>query len=144
MKKIVSIITFVAVAFSYSSCSSDSDSKSSDISAKINGAAKKFKNTVVTEEVYDEYTDFIVDAVQTDDATKMLSISLGKETTGSDSVYFIQYFDGAVFYQASESGITANITESSNTKIKGTFSAILTSESGTTVTITNGVIDVAH
>ena len=77
MKKIVSIITFVAVAFSYSSCSSDSDSKSSDISAKINGAEKRFKDASVDEEVYDDYTDFIVDAVQTDDATKMLSISLG-------------------------------------------------------------------
>ncbi len=144
MKKIFCILTFVAVAFSYSSCSSDSDSKSSDMSAKINGAAKTFKNATVTEEVYDEYTDFIVDAIQSDDATKMLSISLGKDTTGSESVYFIQYFDGDVFYQASESGITANITESSNTKIKGTFSAILTSESGSTVTISNGVINVAH
>ncbi|HQW70032.1 MAG TPA: hypothetical protein PLH25_10215 [Flavobacterium sp.] len=144
MKKIFCILTFVAVAFSYSSCSSDSDSKSSDMSAKINGAAKTFKNATVTEEVYDEYTDFIVDAIQSDDATKMLSISLGKDTTGSESVYFIQYFDGDVFYQASESGITANITESSNTKIKGTFSAILTSESGSTVTVSNGVINVAH
>lgn len=144
MKKIFCILTFVAVAFSYSSCSSDSDSKSSDMRAKINGAAKTFKNATVTEEVYDEYTDFIVDAIQSDDATKMLSISLGKDTTGSESVYFIQYFDGDVFYQASESGITANITESSNTKIKGTFSAILTSESGSTVTISNGVINVAH
>ena len=68
------------------------------MSAKINGAAKTFKNATVTEEVYDEYTDFIVDAIQSDDATKMLSISLGKDTTGSESVYFIQYFDGDVFY----------------------------------------------
>lgn len=143
MKKIVSIITFVAVAFSYSSCSSDSDTKTSDVSAKINGAAKTFKNATVEEEVYDEYTDFIVDAIQSDDATKTLSISLGKEEIGSDSVYFVQYFDGENFYQTS-TGVTANITESSNTKIKGTFSGVLTSEGGTTVTITNGVINVSH
>ena len=114
------------------------------MSAKINGAEKKFKNAIVTEEVYDEYTDFIVTAAQTDDATKVLSISLGKDSTGSDSVYFIQYTDGENFYQASEGSITTNITESSNTKIKGTFSGIITSESAATVTITNGVINVNH
>lgn len=143
MKKLFCILTIVAVAFSYSSCSSDSDTKTSDMSAKINGAAKTFKNATVEEMPFDGYTDFIVNAIQSDDATKTLRISLGKEEVGTDSVYFVQYFDGENYYQTS-SGITANITESSNTKIKGTFSGILTSEGGTTVTITNGVINVSH
>ncbi len=143
MKQIFTFLTIVAVTLSFSSCSSDDNNDSTGITVKINGVSKKFKSIEVTEDVYDEYTDYIIDAVQSDDPTKTISISLGKDLTGPDSIYFIQYYDGSEFYQSSSADINANVTESSNTRIKATFSSTLSVDEGSgTVNVSGGVIDI--
>ncbi len=141
MKNFFTILTFVAFAFSITACSSDGDSKKSGLTARINGVDRTFNMIEVTEEVYEEYTDYIIDAVQSDDPTKTLTISLGKESLGTDSIYFIQYYDGTTFYQLSSPQITSNVTESSASKIKATFSGILNDGGSGNVNIANGVID---
>lgn len=141
MKNFFKILTFVAFAFSITACSSDGDSKKSGLTARINGVDRTFNMIEVTEEVYEEYTDYIIDAVQSDDPTKTLTISLGKESLGTDSIYFIQYYDGTTFYQLSSPQITSNVTESSASRIKATFSGILNDGGSGNVNIANGVID---
>ena len=126
MKNFFTILTFVAFAFSITACSSDGDSKKSGLTARINGVERTFNMIEVTEEDYGEYSDYIIEAVQSDDATKTLTIKLGKESLGTDSIYYIQYLDGTTFYQVSNPQITSNVTESSASKIKATFSGILT------------------
>jgi hypothetical protein len=111
------------------------------LTARINGVERTFNTIEVTEEVYDEYTDYIIDAVQSDDVTKSITISLGKGSLGTDSIYFIQYYDGTTFYQLSSPQITSNVTESSDSKIKATFSGILNDGGSGNVNIANGVID---
>lgn len=142
MKNNSTTITILTLLFALFSCSSDNEERNTTITAKINGTTKTFVNAMVSEQVYEDYSDYIVLSNQSDDATKTLSISLGKETTGPSSIFFIQYKDGDQFYQASGNEITTYITESSTTKIKGTFSGVLTNENSTTITITNGVIDI--
>jgi hypothetical protein len=144
MKNITTLLIVFILLHSLISCSSDDDKSTTGISAKINGASKTFINTTVTEQVYEDYSDFVVLANQSDDASKSLSISLGKNSTGPNSVFFIQYRDGDMFYQASGNAVSTNITESTDTKIKGTFSGVLTNGTETTVTITNGIVDINH
>ena len=141
MKNFFTILTFVAFAFSITACSSDGDSKKSGLTARINGVDRTFTNIEVTEEDYGEYSDYIIEAVQSDDATKTLTIKLGKESLGTDSIYYIQYLDGTTFYQVSNPQITSNVTESSASKIKATFSGILNDGGSGNVNIANGVID---
>lgn len=143
MKQIFTFLTIVAVTLSFSSCSSDDNNDSTGITVKINGVSKKFKNIEVTEEVYEDYSDYVITAEQSDDLTKTIEISLGKDLTGPDSIYYIQYYDGAEFYQSSDADINANVTESSNTRIKATFSSTLSVNEGSgTVIISGGVIDI--
>ena len=78
MKNLFTILTFVAFAFSITACSSDGDSKKSGLTARINGVERTFNTIEVTEEDYGEYTDYIIDAVQSDDDTKSITISLEK------------------------------------------------------------------
>jgi hypothetical protein len=141
MKNFFTILTFVAFALSFTACSSDGDSKKSGLTARINGVDRTFTNIEVTEEDYGEYSDYIIEAVQSDDATKTLTIKLGKESLGTDSIYYIQYLDGTTFYQVSNPQITSNVTESSASKIKATFSGILNDGGSGNVNIANGVID---
>lgn len=143
MKQIFTFLTIVAVTLSFSSCSSDDNNDSTGITVKINGVSKKFKNIEVTEEVYEDYSDYVITAEQSDDLTKTIEISLGKDLTGPDSIYYIQYYDGSEFYQSSDADINANVTESSNTRIKATFSSTLSVNEGSgTVIISSGVIDI--
>jgi len=141
MKNLFTILTFVAFAISITACSSDYDGKKSGLTARINGVERTFNTIEVTEEDFGEYTDYIIDAVQSDDVTKSITISLGKGSLGTESIYFIQYYDGTTFYQLSSPQITSNVTESSASKIKATFSGILNDGGSGNVNIANGVID---
>ena len=141
MKNLFTILTIVAFGLSFTACSSDSDGKKSGLTARINGVERTFNTIEVTEEDFGEYTDYIIDAVQSDDVTKSITISLGKGSLGTDSIYFIQYYDGTTFYQLSSPQITSNVTESSDSKIKATFSGILNDGGSGNVNIANGVID---
>ena len=142
MRKLLTLLTLIVVAIGISSCSSD-DKPDTGLSAKIDGVSKKFINVTVTEEEYDEYSDYIVTAIQSDDPAKSIQISLGKDLIGTESIYFVQYFDGENYYQLSSPDIVSNVTESSNTKVKATFSGILVSDVGMgNVAVTHGTIDV--
>lgn len=142
MRKFLTLLTLIVVAVGISSCSSD-DKPDTGLSAKIDGVSKKFINVTVTEEEYDEYSDYIVTAIQSDDPSKSIQISLGKDFIGTESIYYIQYFDGENYYQLSSPDIVSNVTESSNTKVKATFSGILVSDVGMgNVAVTDGTIDV--
>ena len=62
MRKLLTLLTLIVVAVGISSCSSD-DKPETGLSAKIDGVSKRFINVTVTEEEYDEYSDYIVTAI---------------------------------------------------------------------------------
>jgi hypothetical protein len=144
MGKFLTVLTLMTLAIAFTSCSSD-DKESIELSAKINGVTKKFKNIVVNEVEYVGYSDYVINAVQSDNAAATLQIKLGKEVLGTESIYYIQYYNGENYFSLSSPEINSNITESSGAKIKGNFSAVLLNNNGMgSVNITEGMIDVKH
>jgi hypothetical protein len=144
MKKLFTLLTLLSFTIIFNSCSSDDD-ESVELSAKINGVTKKFTNVTVTEEAFDGYSDYVIKAKQADNALATIEISLGKELLGTESIYFVQYYNGENYFQLSSPDIVSNVTESSGAKIKGSFSGILLNDNGMgSVAVSEGIIDVKH
>lgn len=145
MKKIFPLFILILSTCVTVSCSKDDDKTSTEsISVKINGFSKSFNNVSVTEEPHDGYSDFFVESNQTDDDSKQLNLRLAKDT-GSDLIYFIQYYDGEKFYtNASGDDVYSVINEGSDTSIKGTFSANLVSADGSIIEISEGNLNISH
>ena len=149
MKKI--FLYLFAVSLTFSSCSKDdsSSSASKKITMTIGGQVKSFNTISVTEDVYDvgtvdEYTDLIVLATN-DAGTETISISLEKEITGTDAIYYFSYSDGENDYYATDSFNTNVTVNNSSKNLKGTFSGILQGPAmGSTLAVTNGTFDINY
>lgn len=152
MKKILYTFTLLFLTYSFTSCSDDSDDNQNSIThnatgtltLKLNGESRTFGTLSVREERYDGYTDLIVQGTQTGDATKSITIALGKNKLGSDSVYFVQYINNGTHYQMGSATLTADITESNDSKIIGTFSGNLTTINMDGLMLTEGVLNISY
>ncbi len=105
MKKIFYAFTLLFIASAFIACSDDDDNIKNKIhnatgtlSVKINDELRTFGSLTVTEEKYQNYTDLVLQGTQTNDNTKNIRISLGKNKLGSDSVYFVQYINNGTHY----------------------------------------------
>lgn len=142
MKKIAQLLSAFILLLTFSCTKSDGYDSSRTISAKINGTQKYFNNIIVEQIVETDYTDYIITAKQKDDNTKNIIISLEKGVPGTESIYYIQYFDSVDFFGGSNPGINTNVSENSNLKIMGTFSGNLDNGSGDIVQMTQGIINI--
>lgn len=142
MKRIYLILSVIILVFTISCSKSDNNDSSKLISAKIEGTLKYFNNISVAQDINPDYIDYIITAKQSDDNSKTLTISMEKEATGTESIYYIQYFDSENYYDGAIQDISTNITENSSSKVKGTFSGNLNDGEGTIVQITQGIIDI--
>lgn len=153
MKKIIYAFTLLFTVSLFTSCSDDNDDGGNNpivhnatgtLTLKINGEARTFGSLNVTEERYQNYTDLVLRGTQTDDNTKNIRIALGKNKLGSDSVYFIQYINNGTHYQMGSTDITADITESNDSKIIGTFSGTLTTINMDGLDVTEGEMNISY
>lgn len=151
MKKIFYAFTLLFIASAFIACSDDDDNIKNKIhnatgtlSVKINDELRTFGSLTVTEEKYQNYTDLVLQGTQTNDNTKNIRISLGKNKLGSDSVYFVQYINNGTHYQMGSAAITADITESNDSKIIGTFSGNLTTINMDGLMLTEGVLNISY
>jgi hypothetical protein len=153
MKKIIYAFSFLLITTTFLSCSDDDDkigkntvvhNASGTLTLKINDEFRTFGSLNVTEEKYQNYSDLIIKGIQTDDNTKNIRVALGKNKLGSESVFFVQYINNGTHYQMGSIDITADITESNDSKIIGTFSGIVTRHNSDALTITEGIINVSY
>lgn len=143
MKKKYLILTLFTLFLTISCTNSDGHDSSKELSVKIDGTTKYFKDITVVEDVYPDYTDYILSAKQKDDETKLLTIMMEKGATGTESIYYIQYFDSNEYYEATLANLTTNITENSESKLIGTFSASLEDENASsTIQFTQGSFNI--
>jgi hypothetical protein len=153
MKKIIYAFSLLLISSTFLSCSDDDDNINNNnlvrnatgvLTLKINDEFRSFGSLNVTEEKYENYSDLVIKGTQTDDNTKTIRIALGKNKLGSDSVYFVQYINNGTHYQMGSIDITADITESNDTKVIGTFSGIVTRHTSDALTITEGIINILY
>ena len=142
MKKIAQLLSAFILLLTFSCTKSDGYDSSRTISAKINGTQKYFNSIIVEQVVESDYIDYIITAKQKDDNTKMITISMEKGVPGSESIYYIQYFDAIDYYEASSASINSNVSENSNSKIMGTFLGNLDNGNAEFFEITQGIINI--
>lgn len=142
MKNFAALIFAFFLLLTFSCTKSDGYDSSKTISVKINGIQKYF-NAIEVEQVEDtDYTDYIITAKQKDDSTKTITISLEKGVPGTESIYYIQYFDAIDYFEGVNPNINTNVTQNSNLKIMGTFSGNLDNGNGDIVQLSQGIFNI--
>jgi hypothetical protein len=121
---------------------SDGHDSSRTLSAKIDGTIKYFKDITVEEDVNPDYTDFIITGKQADDPSKVIILRMEKGVTGTQSMYYIQYFNNSDYFDSVTSGLNANISENSDIKLIATFSSNLDDGDGNVVQVTQGILNI--
>lgn len=137
----------LATSLTITSCSSDDNSDSSNVvKAKINGVSKTFSTIAVTEQEYTDggftYTDVTVTAALSNEPTKLFQFVVEKGITGTEASWYFIYNDNDVFYEKIP-GFTTTVTESTETKLKGTFSGSM-SDGTQSIVVTNGSFNITY
>lgn len=138
------------------SCSDNDDDVTTPIlintvSAIIDGDPVKFANFDISKQPYsnDEtgynWTDIRVLGYNTEDSLSVVEFIVEEGLVGAESIWRFQITMGGFTYTQDNSAFTTLVTESSENKLKGTFSGTLTNpNNGQTITVSNGSFDVEH
>lgn len=155
MRNILFIIPILFL-FTVSSCSDNDDDlptniESNIVSATINGEAIKFSNLVITKQPYTndetgfEWTDIKVLGYNTLNELNAIEFIAEEGLMGPESIWRFNITINGFTYVQNNSAFTTLVTESSENKLKGTFSGVLTEpNNGQTITVINGIFDVDH
>ena len=146
----------VCFFFLLSSCSDNDDdlpstSQTNSVSAKIDGENVTFANFVVTKQDYTDedtgfqWTDIRVLGYNTNDPLSVIEFIVEKGLLGAESIWRFNITINGFTYTQNNSAFTTLVTESTDSKLKGTFSGILTEpNNGQIITVLNGIFDVDH
>jgi hypothetical protein len=152
------ILLLIPICFllSLTSCSDNDDEstpiiESNTVTALINGEVIKFENLVITKQPYVnqetgfEWTDIRVLGYNTENSLNVIEFIAEEGLLGAESIWRFNITINGFTYVQDNSAFTTLVTESTENKIIGTFSGILTEPSnGQTITVTNGVFNVDH
>ena len=155
MRNILLIIP-IFFLFTVSSCSdSDDDIPSvvelNTVSATIDGEDVDFENLVITKQPYTdeetgfEWTDVKVLGYNTQNALNAIEFIAEEGLLGAESIWRFNITINGFTYVQDNSAFTTLVTESTENKLKGTFSGVLTEpNNGQTITVSNGVFNIDH
>ena len=155
MRNILLIIPILFL-FTVSSCSDEDDNipstvESNNVTAKINGELIKFENLVITKQPYTneetgfEWTDIKVLGYNTQNELNAIEFIAEEGLMGAESIWRFNITVNGFTYVQDNSAFTTLVTESSENKLKGTFSGVLTEpNNGQTITVTDGIFEVDH
>lgn len=150
------LIIPILFLFTFSSCSDNDDdiplrTESNTVSATIDGEVVTFKNLVITKQPYVnnetgfEWTDVKVLGYNTLNALNAIEFIAEEGLMGAESIWRFNITINGFTYVQDNSAFTTLVTESTENKLKGTFSGTLTEpNNGLTITVTNGIFDVDH
>lgn len=124
MKKLILFISVLA-AFAITSCSDDDNSggrRKSIVTAKINGVPTVLDRVTVDEEIYPDYIDLRIKALNLNDDDNWLEfvVESDAEVGVYEPWFFSYYVDMEWYYQ--DPMVNMTITENSEDKLTGTFS----------------------
>lgn len=143
-------IFFIAITLTSLSSCDNKDNKvvPSSLKAVINGVEVSFDTFKVEKEVVpndgNPYTDLVVTATKSSDATKRIYFKLGYLETGAETCYYFYYKDGDIYYIDNNS-FSKEITTNTPSNLKGTFTGTLKdADSPATVSIVNGNFDINY
>ena len=155
MKKLF-IFFITVITLTISSCDSKDDNTIvppiKTLKATIDGNELIF-DTFKVDKIEDKdeegnpYTDLIVTATKTSDASKVIVFNFEYLETGDKTCYFFSYNDGEkVFvYNLENKSFVINISENVVNKIKGTFTGTIPEEDGiSTILISNGSFEINY
>jgi len=145
-------IFFIAITLTSLSSCDNKDNKVANSSLKtvINGVEVSFDTFKVEKEVVpndgNPYTDLVVTATKSSDATKRIYFRLGYLETGADTCYYFYYKDGDIYYNTEiDDSFSIDIAANTTTNLKGTFTGTLKDElSPASISIVNGSFDITH
>jgi hypothetical protein len=155
MRTILLIIPVCLVLF-LSSCSDNDDdnsvvAESNIISATIDGEVIKFSNLVVTKQPYTndetgfEWTDIRILGYNNEDALNAIELIAEEGLLGAESIWRFNITINGFTYVQDNSAFTTLVTESTENKLKGTFSGVLTEpNNGQTISVSTGSFDIDH
>lgn len=155
MRNILLIIPILFL-FTVSSCSDNDDDipstvESNTVSATIDGEVVKFENLVITKQPYSneetgfEWTDIKVLGYNTQNELNAIEFIAEEGLMGAESIWRFNITINGFTYIQNNSAFTTLVTESTQNKLKGTFSGVLTEpNNGQTITVINGIFDLDH
>lgn len=155
MRNILLIIPILFL-FTVSSCSDNDDDipstvESNTVSATINGEIVKFENLVITKQPYSnletgfEWTDIKVLGYNTQNELNAIEFIAEEGLMGAESIWRFNITINGFTYVQDNSAFTTLVTESTENKLKGTFSGVLTEpNNGQTINVSNGTFNLEH
>jgi hypothetical protein len=155
MKNILHI-TATCLLFLLSSCSDNDDDLASNdqtnkVFATINGEVIKFENLVITKQPYTnsetgfEWVDIRVLGYNTENSLNAIEFIAEEGLLGAESIWRFNITINGFTYVQDNSAFTTLVTESTENKLTGTFSGVLTEpNNGQTITVTNGLFNLDH
>ncbi|MBC8884425.1 hypothetical protein H9X57_16765 [Flavobacterium piscinae] len=138
------------------SCSDNDDStppiiETNSISANIDGQVIKFSNLVITKQDYTndetgfEWTDIRILGYNSENTLNIIEFIAEEGLVGAESIWRFNITINGFTYMQNNSAFTTLVTESTENKLIGTFSGILTEpNNGQTISITNGSFNIEH
>lgn len=155
MRNILRILP-ICFLFLSLSCSDNDDNlpptiESNTVSANIDGEVIKFSNLVITKQDYTndetgfEWTDIRILGYNTENTLNAVEFIAEEGLIGAESIWRFNITINGFTYVQDDSAFTTLVTESTDIKLKGTFSGVLTEpNNGQTITITNGAFNIDH
>lgn len=155
MKTTLRLILFFFL-FLVTSCSDNDDDsipivESNTITATINSEVVKFENLVITKQPYTdegtgfEWTDIRVLGYNTENTLNAIEFIAEEGLLGAESIWRFNITINGFTYVQDNSAFTTLVTESTENRLKGTFSGILTEpNNGQTISISSGAFNLEH
>lgn len=155
MKYILQLLP-VCLLLIFSSCSDNDDNlisntESNQVFATINGEIIKFENLVITKQPYEdvatgfEWVDVRVLGYNTENSLNAIEFIAEEGLLGIESIWRFNININGFTYMQDNSAFTTLVTESTENKIIGTFSGVLTEpNNGQTINVTNGTFNIDH
>ncbi|RXR30648.1 hypothetical protein EQG68_11360 [Flavobacterium piscinae] len=146
----------ICLLFLTLSCSDNDDStppiiETNSISANIDGQVIKFSNLVITKQDYTndetgfEWTDIRILGYNSENTLNIIEFIAEEGLVGAESIWRFNITINGFTYMQNNSAFTTLVTESTENKLIGTFSGILTEpNNGQTISITNGSFNIEH
>ena len=148
MKKITLLLFFAALPFI--SCSSDDGGSKSKrrMKATIDGTAYTFNTFTIEQIPYNDngfvYTDVHITGSVDNDPGKTVSIVVMKGEVGNGASWYFGHSDDFEVFVKDENFVT-NVSESTDSFVKGTFSGNVVSETdGEVRAVTNGDFEIRY
>ena len=143
MKKLL-LFSALVFALAFQSCSDDSDTPRSVLTARVNGVDKVFNTVNVEVQPYEGYTDLAVTASINNSPVERISFVVEQGKLGLDASWYFAYFLNETWHPKMP-GFQTSVTESTEHKIIGTFAGqVETSDTGEIVTLENGKFNVYY